>query len=71
MARSWTVWVMVAAAVVLLVGCHTITEEAPTEPTAVTEEPTLAAITIPVILPASNPAPERASDSTRGESRGW
>jgi len=57
MARSRTSWVMIAAAVVLLVGCHTITEEAPTEPTEVTEEPTLAAITIPVILPASNPTP--------------
>ena len=58
MARSRTSWVMVAAAVVLLVGCHTITEEeGPTEPTAVPQEPTLAAITIPVILPASNPPP--------------
>ena len=60
MARSRTVWVMVAAAVVLLVGCHTITEESPTEPTEVTEEPTLAALTIPVILPASKPTPAPA-----------
>ena len=60
MARSRTSWVMIAAAVVLLVGCHTITEEGPTEPTEVTEQPTLAAITIPVILPASNPAPTPA-----------
>jgi hypothetical protein len=49
---------MVAAAVVLLVGCHTITEEAPTEPSAVPEEqPKVGAITIPIILPASNPTP--------------
>jgi hypothetical protein len=58
MARSRMSWLMVAATVVLLVGCQTLTEEAPTEPTAVTEEkPTLAAITIPIILPASNPTP--------------
>jgi hypothetical protein len=54
---------MVAAAVVLLVGCHTITEETPTEPTEVANEPkpTMAAITIPVILPASNPTPSPAA----------
>jgi hypothetical protein len=57
MARSWKSWVLVAAALVLLVACHTITEETPTEPTEVATEPTLAAIRIPVILPASNPAP--------------
>jgi hypothetical protein len=55
---------MVAAAVVLLVGCHTITEEAPTEPTSVTEGPKLAAITIPLILPASNPTPAPAPNPT-------
>jgi len=63
MARSRTSWVLIAVAVVLLVGCHTITEEVPTEPTEVTEEPTLAAITIPVILPASNPTPAPAPAS--------
>jgi hypothetical protein len=52
---------MVAAAVVLLVGCHTITEEAPTEPSAVPEEPPkVGAITIPIILPASSATPAPA-----------
>ena len=57
MAWSRMSWLMVAAALMLLVGCHTITEEAPTEPSPVSEEPTLAAITIPLILPAPSPTP--------------
>lgn len=58
MARSRTSWFMVAAGVALLVGCHTITEEAPTEPSEVSEEPPkVGAISIPIILPASNPTP--------------
>jgi hypothetical protein len=55
---------MVAAAVVLLIGCHTITEEAPTEPSPVSEEPKVGAITIPIILPASNPTPAPAPTPT-------
>jgi len=50
-------WLATAGAVVLLVGCQTITEElgeTPTEPEAVA---TTAPLTIPVILPASNPTP--------------
>jgi hypothetical protein len=67
MARSRMSWLMVAAGVALLVGCHTITEEAPTEPTSVEEEeekPTLATITIPLILPQSNPTPAPAPSPT-------
>jgi hypothetical protein len=52
---------MVAAAVAVLVGCHTITEEAPTEPSPVSEEqPKVGAITIPIVLPAANPTPAPA-----------
>lgn len=55
-------WLMVGATmVVLFVSCHTITEELPTEPTSV--EP-VAAITIPIILPASNPEPTPAPTAT-------
>jgi len=57
MVRSRMEWFATAGAVVLLVGCQTITEElgeTPTEPEAVA---TTAPLTIPVILPASNPAP--------------
>ena len=67
MAWSRKAWLMAAASIVLLVGCHTITEdlgltESPTEPEAVTTTPatTVGAISIPVILPASNPAPTPA-----------
>ncbi len=52
--RSRMLWLMVAAAMVLFVSCQQLTEEAPTEPTPVES---VAAITIPIILPASNPAP--------------
>ena len=55
-------WCMVAAAMVLLVSCHTITEELPTEATEATEH--VAAITIPIILPATNPAPTPAPTAT-------
>ena len=57
MARSRKAWLVTAASAVLLVGCQTITEElgqTPTEPEAVA---TAAPITIPIILPASNPTP--------------
>jgi hypothetical protein len=51
-------WLVAAASVALLVGCHTITEEvveSPTEPEPVAN---VGAILIPVVLPASNPTPE-------------
>jgi hypothetical protein len=58
MAQRRMSWLIVAAVVALLVGCHTITEETPTEATPVEEEkPALATITIPLILPQSNPTP--------------
>jgi hypothetical protein len=53
-------WLAVVASVALLLGCHTITEEvveSPTEPEPVTN---VGAISIPVILPASNPTPTPA-----------
>jgi hypothetical protein len=57
MVRIRMEWLAAAGAAVLLVGCQTITEklgETPTEPEAVA---TAAPITIPIILPASNPPP--------------
>jgi len=46
-------------------SCHTITEESPTEPTEATEATQqIGAITIPLILPATNPAPTPAPTAT-------
>lgn len=55
MLRSRMQGLMVAAAMVLFVSCQTLTEESPTEATEVVRP--VAAITIPIILPASNPGP--------------
>jgi hypothetical protein len=59
---------MMAASVVLLVGCQQLGEEeevteSPTAPAAVPSS-TVSAITIPVILPASNPTPTPAPQPT-------
>jgi len=58
MVRSRVSWLMVVTAMVFFVSCQTLTEELPTEPTEATEATEhVAAITIPIILPATNPAP--------------
>ncbi len=67
MARSRMAWLVAAASLVLFVSCHTITEEvveSPTEPEPVT---TVGAISIPVILPASNPPSTPAPGPAPGE----
>jgi len=65
MVRSRVSWLMVAAAMVFFVSCQTLTEELPTEPTEATEATEhVAAITIPIILPATNPAPAPAPTAT-------